>query len=102
MFFWHPTGRLGWFRGDSCVPSGSEIYSSVPVRIRKGHTNGAHLPPPLNRAPGAPPPPPLSPSWNGVEGAELFGATRSIFEVEPVYLPIAVFSGSPTRFQGIS
>jgi hypothetical protein len=30
-----------------------------------------------------------------VEGAELFGATRSIFEVEPVYLPIAVFPESP-------
>ena len=29
-----------------------------------------------------------------VEGAELFGATRSIFEVEPVYLPIAVFPES--------
>ena len=78
MFFWHPTGRLGWFRGDSCVPSGSEIYSSVPVRIRKGHTNGAHLPPPLNRAPGAPPPPPLFPLWNGSRELN-FSGRRSSF-----------------------
>ena len=60
------------------VPSGSEIYSSVPVRIRKGHTIGAHLPPPLNRAPGAPPPPPLFPLWNGSRELN-FSGRRSSF-----------------------
>jgi len=78
MFFWHPTGRLGWFRGGSCVPSGSEIYSGVPVRIRKGHTTGAHLPPPLNRAPGAPPPPPLFPLWNGSRELNFSGRRPSL------------------------
>ena len=78
MLFWQPTGRLGWFRGDSSVPFGSEIYSSVPVRIRKGQTIGAHLPPPLNRAPGAPPPPPLFPLWNGSRELN-FSGRRSSF-----------------------
>ena len=78
MLFWQPTGRLGRFRGDSSAHSGSEIYSSVPVRIRNGHTIAAHLPPPLNRAPGAPPPPPLFPLWNGSRVLN-FSGRRSSF-----------------------